>query len=365
MRVLVTNDLPSGGAGGVEQYLERLVAELEAAGDDVELFAGEVRHEGVRKVLDVWDPWARRAVAERARHVGAQVVHHHNVVRELSAAVLGATPGIPTVLTVHDHRLLGSPDVPDVGIGGAVQRWVKRPLDRRVARRTVDHVIAVSGVLAARLRAVGFSAVTHIPLPGRLPEPGALSPPSACHDVVYAGRLSHDKGVLDLLEVFGGIADHHPGFRLRIAGDGPLRGAVEQAAARVVGRVEVLGRLAQPALAAVLSGARVVVVPSRGGPAAGEGRPEGASMVVVEAALHGRPVVVGADPAVREVAGALGVTADAASGMAAAIERLLVDGALADRLGERGRAAAVERHDPARVAARVREVHALVVRGRR
>ena len=51
-RVLVVNDRAPGPGSGVEVHVARLVAALRAAGDEVELFAGEITHEGPRRALD-------------------------------------------------------------------------------------------------------------------------------------------------------------------------------------------------------------------------------------------------------------------------------------------------------------------------
>src|SRR4029077_20258226 len=100
MRVLLVNDYPPGSEGGVEVYLARLVDGLRAAGDEVALFAGEVHHRGVGKLLDFWDPRARRLLADRADSFRPDVVHHHSILLELSASVLGVPRGVPTVVTV-------------------------------------------------------------------------------------------------------------------------------------------------------------------------------------------------------------------------------------------------------------------------
>src|SRR3954469_4017845 len=107
MRVLMVNDVAIESGWGAEAHLARLASGLRAVGDTVEVFAGERVHAGASKALDLWDPWARRQVADRARRFGADVIHHHNVLRELSVSVLGVPSGTPTVMTVHEHRLLG------------------------------------------------------------------------------------------------------------------------------------------------------------------------------------------------------------------------------------------------------------------
>src|SRR5579872_621042 len=103
MRVLMVNDVAIESGWGAEAHLARLANGLRAAGDTVEVFAGERVHTGATRALDVWDPIARRELAERARRFQPDVIHHHNVLRELSVSVLGVPAGTPTVMTVHEH----------------------------------------------------------------------------------------------------------------------------------------------------------------------------------------------------------------------------------------------------------------------
>src|SRR5438094_336584 len=112
MRILMVNDMAIESGWGVESHLTRLTEGLRAAGDTVEFFAGEVLHTGPGKMLDVWDPFARRTLRRRAERFDPDVVHYHNVVRELSVSVLGVPARVPGVMTVHEHRLLGVPDSP-------------------------------------------------------------------------------------------------------------------------------------------------------------------------------------------------------------------------------------------------------------
>src|SRR5947209_8405131 len=206
MRILCVNDLPSAAGGGAEVYLGRLVSALRAGGDNVELFAGEVVHTGARRVLDVWDPAARARLTARVREFKADVVHFHNVVRELSVASL-LVPA-PRVLTAHDMRLAGVTDPRASRWVAAVDRHIKQPLDTAVARRALDEVAAVSGPVAAELKAAGFSRVTTVPPPAAPPE-APLRPPADSRDIAYVGRLSEDKGLLVLLAAWEFVAARH------------------------------------------------------------------------------------------------------------------------------------------------------------
>lgn len=362
MRVLLVNDLPPGLPGGVEVHLERLIAALEAAGDSVEVFAGDVRHRGPGRLLDIWDPRARSRLAERAAAFRPDVVHHHNVLRELSVSVLGVPRPARQVLTCHDYRLLGACDpgpwdarVPAVGrlAASTKARW-----DRSVARRNVDVVIGVSAAMVAALRRAGFDPVDYVPyFAPAAPSTGA-TPVDACHDVVYVGRLARDKGVAVLATAFERLAPRWPRTRLVAVGDGPERSRLRALSAAVgPGRVVLTGPLGPVGVQAAMASARVVVVPSI--PAR---RPEGSPMVAVEAAMAGRPLVVSDDPGLRELVDLAGcgivVPAGDERSLADAVSRLLGDGGLSVRMGQAGAGLAQRRHSAAAVVGRLRAIYA-------
>jgi glycosyltransferase involved in cell wall biosynthesis len=373
VRVLLVNDLPPGPGGGAEVYVSRLAAGLEAAGDAVQLFTSSGPRRGASRVLDVWDPIARRRLRDTVRQFRPDVVHYHNVLRELSVSVLGAAGHVsaghvsaghvpaghvPAVLTVHDLRLLGAAD-PDTGAA----RWLKTAkagVDRAIARRSIDLAVGASPPVAARLRAAGFRRVAHVPIFAPPPPAGLPVPPvTASRRVVYAGRLAEDKGVMVLADAFRRLVAA-PGAGdcgVTFVGDGPQRPRLEAVAREYgPGTVVVTGALDERGVREVMATARVVVRPSL--PAL---RPEGASLTVVEAALLGRPVVVSDDPANRELVDAshcgIVVPAGSSEALADAIRRLIVDGELALSMGEAGRAYAMRHHTVAAATSRYRALY--------
>lgn len=354
------NDLAPDAGWGTETHLRRLAAGLAGQGDDVELFAGEITHAGLGKLRDFWDPVARRRLAERAARFRPDVVHHLNVVRELSTSVLGVPRGTPTVMTVLDQRIVGAGDYDRRSVRGLADALVKRPFDTAVARRRLDAALAVSAPLAAKLRAAGFRGVEHVPVYSLDPLV-ALQPVSANRDIGYVGRLTPDKGIGVLAEAFESLAARFPDARLLAAGQGPEAARLERLAGRLgADRVQLLGRLDEPGISALLARVRVVAVPSLPGV-----RPEGSPLAAVEAALHGRPLVVSDDEGLVEIVRVLGagrtVAAGDASALAAGLEEVLADDELAVRWGEAGRAAAAASFAPVRVTERVREIHDRVV----
>ncbi|MGH3130412.1 MAG: glycosyltransferase, partial [Gaiellaceae bacterium] len=134
-------------------------------------------------------------------------------------------------------------------------------------------------------------------------------------EILFAGRLSAEKGILELLEAAAGL-------ELVVAGDGPLRDRVHGA----------LGMLPHAELEERYRRAAIVVCPSRR---------EGFGVACAEAMAHGRPVVAAA------VGGLLDLVVDGETGLLvpprdpralrAALERLLGDRELRRRLGAAGR----------------------------
>jgi L-malate glycosyltransferase len=147
------------------------------------------------------------------------------------------------------------------------------------------------------------------------------------------------KGLDVLVRAAARLASDHPGVTFAVAGEGDERAALE----RQIGEAGLATRFALPGATAdvpgFLAGLDVAVLPSRA---------EGMSNAVLEYMAAGRAVVasaVGATPEVIEdgVHGLLVPPGDDAA-LAAALDRLLRDPALACRLGDVARLRARERY---------------------
>ena len=90
--------------------------------------------------------------------------------------------------------------------------WLVRPVLRRARL-----VIAASPSLADAARALGARDVRVVPSGVAIPE--SVGAPEEPPHVLYVGRLSAEKGVLELVEAARGLP-------LRVVGDGPLRAQV-------------------------------------------------------------------------------------------------------------------------------------------
>jgi glycosyltransferase involved in cell wall biosynthesis len=358
MRILMVNDLSPAEGAGAEVYVSRLAEELRARGDEVELFWPDHPHRGASKVFDLWDPRTRRALQARAAAFSPHVVHHHNVLREASVSVLGVPRSVPSVLTLHDHRMLGSPDYP---ARTALDRLkvVKTVLDRWWAKRRLAAVMAVSDELVVAARAAGFPDVRRVAVFAPLPT-SEVEPAASCHDIVFVGRVTEDKGVDLLVDAFAAIAEDRPAARLIVVGDGAALPAIRGRAAALGARVELRGWADAAGVAQALARARVVVLPSR--PAF---RREGMPIVAIEAALSGRPLVVAHEPGLLEFVErarcGLAFAAGDAKALAKALDEVLSDDELVERLGANGREFAWAHHTPDAAVRGVRTVYEAVV----
>jgi glycosyltransferase involved in cell wall biosynthesis len=221
---------------------------------------------------------------------------------------------------VHAHWLPSGGVAMSLGKPYVVQVWGtdleiarRLPLLAKPILRRAELVIAASNALAADAERLGAREVRVIPsgvdVPQSVPEPD--EPPH----VLYAGRLSREKGILDLVQAAEGLP-------LVVAGDGPLREQVPGA----------LGMVPHHELLPMYGCAAVVACPSHR---------EGFGVVCAEAMAHGRPVVAGAvggllDLVVDGETGLLVEPGDVA-GLRAALERLLGDAPLRRRLGDAAR----------------------------
>jgi len=240
----------------------------------------------------------RRAAARAAR--GADLVHAH----WLAAGAVAATLRTPYVVQVW---------------GTDVELARRAPWVARVVLRRARLVLGASASLAAEARALGAREVRLVPSGVAVPE--TVGEPDDPAHVLFVGRLSPEKGVLELVEACGGLP-------LVVIGDGPLR-------ARVPGAV---GFVPPDELGPYYERASVVAAPSLR---------EGYGIAVREAMAWGRPVVASAvgglvDAVEDGVTGLLVPPGDVAA-LREAIERLLGDAELRERLGAAARERAAQR----------------------
>jgi glycosyltransferase involved in cell wall biosynthesis len=165
-------------------------------------------------------------------------------------------------------------------------------------------------------------------------------------DVVAVGSLVPRKGHDVLVEAVARVAATRPGLAAAIVGEGPER---ERLAALIRERhapVTLVGALPEARAWTLAASAKVCVLACR---TAADGDEDGIPVALMEAMAAGTPVISTPVGGIAELlddgrAGLL-VPAGDALGLATAIERLLDDGPLRERLARDGRAAVAARHD--------------------
>ena len=280
--------------------------------------------------------WALRSAAStRLRETRYDVVHVHWVVP--SAAL------ILDIVRAHHAPLVVSLHGSDVFL--AERLAPARALARR-ALRGAGAVTACSGDLRDRAIRLGAAPERTRTVPygvdadafsPDLPSAGfrsRLGVPEGALLVLALGRLVEKKGFASLVDAAAQV----PGVRVVIAGDGDLRGELENQARAQGAPVTFTGALDRADAARALAAADVVAVPSVVDRA---GNVDGLPNVLLEGLASGRAVVAtrvaGIPDVVEDGVNGLLVPPDDAPALAAALRRLAADPQARARLGQEAR----------------------------
>ncbi len=312
--VILTTSYPRHAGDVAGLFVEDAVEHVREAGLEVTVVSpSSFRHFGIAYGNGIANnlraaPWRvlllplflisfARAARRAARH--ADVVHAH----WLPSGIAGIATGKPLVV-----QLWGS----DVELAKRLP-WLLGPILRRARV-----VVCASTALATDARALGGRDVVVIPSGVDLPE--RVSAPAEPPHALYVGRLSEEKGVLELAQAARDLP-------LVVVGDGPLRESLPQT----------VGFVAHDEIGSYYERASIVVVPSRR---------EGYGVVAREAMAYGRAVVAtnvgGLPDAIEDGVTGLLVPARDPQALRAALERLLGDASLRESLGAAGRRRAAD-----------------------
>jgi glycosyltransferase involved in cell wall biosynthesis len=286
------------------------------------------------------------------------VIHLHNVVRQLSPAILGSARRrrIPVVMTLHDYSLVCPQGLllkgervactaPNCVRGNPLPAVLNRCIRRRLVPSTVAAIVygvhratkaysasvqlmlAPSRFLESTLVEGGSAArkIRYLPN-GIAPGEDPPSVPQSEGLVLFAGRVAGDKG----LDVLLAAAHIIPEVPIVVAGDGPLRHVLETTAPR---SVRFLGQQSPEDLRRLRADAVAIVSPSIWY--------ENAPITVLEAMRDGRPTIVSAIGGQMElVDGGAGIAVRPRDpiALAEAIRLLWQDRRLANEMGRAGRA---------------------------
>jgi glycosyltransferase involved in cell wall biosynthesis len=312
----LTTSYPRNESDPAGAFMRDAVDDVRAAGVEVDVVAPDsFRHYGIAygagivgnlrgsptkalllpAFMTAYSRAARRAARE------ADLVHAHWLPSGFPARVTRK----PYLLTMHgtDAELAG-----------------RAPAVFRPVVRAARMLLCVSESLTDTAHALGAREVRVVPMGITVPET-TVEPDDPPH-VLFVGRLSEEKGVLDLAEAAGDLP-------LVVVGDGPLREHLPQA----------VGFVSPAELGHHFDRAAVVVCPSLR---------EGYGVVARQAMAHARPVVAsnvgGLAEAIVDGESGLLVPPGDRPALRAALQRLLGNPELRARLGVAARERVKERY---------------------
>jgi glycosyltransferase involved in cell wall biosynthesis len=312
-----------------------------------------------RRIAPLADVAAIAALRRLFRARRLDLVHSFGPKAGLVASTAGRLAGVPARL----HTFTGQVWATRRG----AMRALLRAADRRTARNAT-HVLADSasqrdllvqeGIVAAgRCAVLGDGSVSGVDLQRFQPDPAVraavrkeLGIGERDRVVLYLGRITRDKGVLDLARAFARLPEHAV-----LVAAGPDEDGLAPRMLELSGRVKFTGYTPHPER--FLAAADVLCLPSYR---------EGFGTVVIEAAASGVPAVASriygvTDALVHGQTGFLFRPGDAGE-LAARLGELLADDAMRARLGAQARRRAAERFSQERLTRELADFYARVLR---
>jgi glycosyltransferase involved in cell wall biosynthesis len=295
--VVVHNYYGSASPSGENNVVNAEIKMLRAFGHDVHSFArqsDEIRDFGLHGLVHggltyPWNPIEVVRLRRLLRDLRPDVVHVHNTFPLISPGIFWVIREYAaSVLTVHNYRMFCASALL-LRDGAACTRCLDErsvmpalrygcyrksriatlPVAYSIAlhnsigtwRTQVDAFIAVTEFQRDKLIAVGLPRDRVHVKPNFFSGAPPVLPWESRRAALYVGRLSAEKGVEYLLRAWLEMGATAP--PLRIIGEGPLRGSLEQLAkSRGASNIEFVGRVAPDVAVDEVSRARLLFVPS-------------------------------------------------------------------------------------------------------
>lgn len=231
--------------GGAELYINRLIDELVQNGHEVRYFTSTctkakynspLYNKSILKyIIRIFNPISLLRLWRIIDNFQPDIIHLHGIFNELSPSVILACRHIPIVMTVHDVQIFSA--VSDqterrgkkcrneqcigcsncVGFKGMVYEHI-RFLIRKLIFKRINRYIAICSYIGDGIRhKYHTDNVTTIYNGIYLSE---SKPITSWNNLLYIGRITKDKGIYDLIDIFRSLRDTSP-LHLTIIGNGP------------------------------------------------------------------------------------------------------------------------------------------------
>ncbi len=369
MRLLIAHNVSRRYPGGMSRIMDFLHRPLSARGHEIHIFSSEDVPRAARGRLGRFAfPWLVRRHVARAAAAGTPyaIVNVHEPHSSL-VATMRAGLGDPLIavtshgveqraweLALEEQRLRrGGP-----ALGSRVWYPMTSLWQSRLGLRHADAIFCLSSedrqYLQDRFDIPG-EKITRI-FPGADPvfaHAAALRRYERASRLLFAGTWRKNKGIQDLLPAFCALAHRHPDLHLTVLGAGVPRPVVEQAFPPALRqRVEMVSTTTDEETARVFASCDVFVLPSLF---------EGTPLTLMEAMMSGLPIVTtatcGMKDVVRDGVTGLLVPIRSPERLAQAIERLVRESGVRERLGREAQREALARYTWEAVAKIVSEAY--------
>lgn len=308
MKILMVNDYKEQIAG-TEVYMFTLMEGLKKNGHEVELFATDTSkqeyfsptyNKSFTKYLKrLFDMRYYQAFKAMIHEFKPDIIHIHNIFNEITPSILYNLNHDAILMTVHDSRLIspvsqqtertGKPCKEKicegctncVGVKGYLYEILKKKIYRKLLKK-ISLYITPSKYLQSLLQEKHYLPV--ICLYNGI----SLLPFTKIREInqlLYAGRLTPEKGISHLLEAVKKLKENKENITLTIAGEGGYKEDLENMVEKldIQKQVVFLGAVSSDKLEKLYKASTVILIPSI--------YPDNLPTVGLEALSAGRPLI--------------------------------------------------------------------------
>ncbi|VVB51541.1 Trehalose synthase [uncultured archaeon] len=326
----------------------------------------------------IYSPGVKRKIKALTRNTKPDIAHINNIYNQLSPSLLSGLKesGVPAVMTVHDYHLV-CPNHSLFTNGAVCEKCLHGNYSNAVLRQCVKDSVAASALcalasyihlwtriyeknvrtfitpsrfIAEKMIEGGLPRESIVTIPPSI-DPSAYTPePHPGKYLLYFGRLSPEKGIIDLLKA----AEELPHIPIHIAGTGPQEQELQEYAKEKKLNTTFTGFIDGQRLQKEIQDARIIAAPSR--------IQENLPFTILEAMAYGKPVIATRQGGIPELIenGKNGLLCEPGNptNLQEKITEIWDDDQRLEKMGQQGRKNAEQKHSPKNHYAKLMKVYA-------